>query len=384
MSQFTETTDYYVDPGATVDTGDGSIGSPWGPRTGGKCAVQHALDTITRDTTNGDQINVKAGTADTLNAALTLTSYGVPASSQPIILRGYTSAANDGGIGEVDGAATYVIMDAGTSDATHFIDMKMGNCGSAQILNLDNWSQVINCELYGSSNAIAILTSSYCSFINCYIHTITSATTVISVVSGGNFHRNYVEGGATTDRIFYSSTSSMYSENVLVVNSTDGVGIMLSSYGAMVQGNVIYSTVASTKGGIEGFNTNAYGHCVINNIIEGFSGTGGAPVKWAAGTRPQSVMGGNVFYNNDTDAMVGGEGFLTYLGNDVIATASPFTAAGSGDFTPTSEAQAVNAFPIVNGLPTKTSYKDSGAYQVENAGGGGSGGVRGTTMQIIS
>ena len=90
-------TNYFVDPAAgSDDTGDGSIGTPW-------ASVQHALDSITRDATNGDQVNIKSGTADVLAATLDLTTYGTPTATAPLVLRGYTSAANDGGVGVLSG-----------------------------------------------------------------------------------------------------------------------------------------------------------------------------------------------------------------------------------------------------------------------------------------
>ena len=85
-------TNYYVDPGSGSDvTGTGTVGSPW-------ASVQHALDNITRDATNGDQINIKAGTADVLSSPLTLATYGTTSATAPLSFRGYTSAAEDGGV----------------------------------------------------------------------------------------------------------------------------------------------------------------------------------------------------------------------------------------------------------------------------------------------
>ena len=71
-------TNYYVDPGSGSDvTGTGTVGSPW-------ASVQHALDNITRDATNGDQINIKAGTADVLSS---------PAPSEMLLLTCHPSCA---------------------------------------------------------------------------------------------------------------------------------------------------------------------------------------------------------------------------------------------------------------------------------------------------
>ena len=86
---------YYVDPAIDADSGAGTVGDPYGD-------LQHCLDTITRDTGQGDRICVKAGTDEVLAASLTLATYGSPSPYVPLIIQGYTSAAQDGGIGVID------------------------------------------------------------------------------------------------------------------------------------------------------------------------------------------------------------------------------------------------------------------------------------------
>ena len=56
-------TNYYVDPSINANSGTGTIGDPFGD-------LQYALDTVTRDSTNGDQFNIKAGTAEVLTGTL--------------------------------------------------------------------------------------------------------------------------------------------------------------------------------------------------------------------------------------------------------------------------------------------------------------------------
>jgi hypothetical protein len=153
-------TQYYVDPGGGNDTtGDGSIGTPW-------ATVQHALDNITQDTTNGDQINIKAGTADTLSASLSLATYGSP--SKVLIFRGYTSAANDGGIGEIDGNGSYSIIST-TAFYVVFCDMELHNSGSAAVLSLGSGTQVVNCEIHNTTGSGLIINTFTIATLN-YIH----------------------------------------------------------------------------------------------------------------------------------------------------------------------------------------------------------------------
>lgn len=79
-------TEYYIDPAIDANSGTGTIGDPFGD-------LQYALDTVTRDGTNGDRFNVKAGTAEVLTAALSLATYGTPTEAAPLVIQGYTSAA---------------------------------------------------------------------------------------------------------------------------------------------------------------------------------------------------------------------------------------------------------------------------------------------------
>ena len=87
-------THVYVDPSIAGDSGTGTIGDPYGD-------LQYALNTVTRGT-DGNQFNIKAGTDEVLAASITTATYGTPSTSQPLIFRGYTSAANDGGQASID------------------------------------------------------------------------------------------------------------------------------------------------------------------------------------------------------------------------------------------------------------------------------------------
>jgi hypothetical protein len=62
--------------------------------------VQYALDDIAvthGKGAQGDQVNISDEAVHTLGASLSLATYGAPASGAPLILRGYTATANDGG-----------------------------------------------------------------------------------------------------------------------------------------------------------------------------------------------------------------------------------------------------------------------------------------------
>ncbi len=114
-------TQTYVDPSINANSGTGTVGDPYGD-------LQYALDTMTRDSTDGDQINIKAGTAEVLTGSLDFTTYGTPSSTAALSFSGYTSSENDGGIGSIDGDGSYKI--ASLPNYSMMKDLELFNSGS--------------------------------------------------------------------------------------------------------------------------------------------------------------------------------------------------------------------------------------------------------------
>lgn len=129
-------TDYYVDPSIAGNSGSGTIGDPYGD-------LQHALDSVTRDSTNGDQFNIKAGTDEILSAALDLSTYGTPSKSARVFFRGYTTSKGDGGIGGISGGGSVAIL-AATVQYITWRDMHLHNCGSADIVQASDGLSLIH------------------------------------------------------------------------------------------------------------------------------------------------------------------------------------------------------------------------------------------------
>lgn len=134
-------TSYYVDPSINANSGAGTVGDPYGD-------LQYALDTITRNATTGDRINIKAGTAEVLTATLDVSTYGTPIFGAGLAFVGYTTAEGDGGIGEIDGDATYSIWNLTSVEGITFCDLTVGNCGSGVVLAFDRFCSVKNCKVH--------------------------------------------------------------------------------------------------------------------------------------------------------------------------------------------------------------------------------------------
>jgi hypothetical protein len=361
---------YYVDPaGGNDTTGDGTIGTPW-------ATVQHALDTITRNTGDGDQINVKAGGTDTLGAALTLATYGTPAAAAPLTIRGYTSAANDGGIGVIDGAATYAIYDhTGNSNknAVNFIDMKIGNCGSAKVLRLNQISAAINCEIHTSTSTEAFYLDDIGSIaVNCWLHDLTGASN-IRLSAGVFFLNNYVQATSGSAVIYVDGGYTTIAGNLILIStdtSLDAIRVE-TTQGAAIFNNTIYCSSANTG---QAFDIDSQQIFCWNNVVEGFSGSGGAGLvmDYYGENAAVAVIGANAYYNCATNESGSGH-VLATLKAAISLASSPFNNIAGGDYSIKAGSTALEAaWPAsINGLATTTNAAEVGAYQKGAGAGGG-------------
>lgn len=370
-------TNYYVDYGAGDDaTGTGAVGTPWK-------TIQHALDTITQGA-SGDQINIKAGAAQVLGAALSLATYGTPASDKPLIFRGYTSAANDGGKGEISGADTYQIFASTTINYLHWIDLTIGNAksGAVAVMQVNDYCQFINCDINANNGSAK---SAYCidCDIGCLIagcHLEGSYYMGLSLDNSCVVLGNYIEHPGESSAAAISGLGRSFVTvmgNIVVVTDTRTTGITIEGSTHTIVGNVVYATVANTQHGIFA----SEGHIarvnsiVANNIVCGFSGAGANGIEIGL-VGLGGFVGHNAFYNNTSDYN-GGTYVYDATAGDVALTADPFTDAANGDFSLTTAAKTALA---AAGFPT--SYLGAAAGTVPNlnigpiqlaaaAGGGG-------------
>ncbi len=340
----------------TCTQADGTTSKPWR-------SIQGALDLITRDATNGNQVNVKAGTAQVNQAALVLTTYGKPADGAPLILRGYTSTANDGGMGEIDcgGFSTFAVT---TSDYIGFIDLEMHTFGNNNGIDFSgvgggDGSFLYHCEVHkGASSPSSKYLIKYFTgkgaVINCYVHDAgTSGVGLQALYSINNYVYNCPGGG--------SANSQACIRNIIVDCFP---GIQDSS---VIVENSIYSSTASTSRGIY---CTAFVQMILNNVIEGYSGAGGKGIYVTADT---GIIGYNAFFNNTANKSIGD--VYNDLGGDaeITGATSPFTNAAGGDFSlNTAVAGAIDgAFPGAwYGPASTTDHADIGAVQ-NGAGAGG-------------
>ena len=314
-----------ADSSADVDSADGPFGD-----------LEFAIEQTTFDTTNGTRMNIKAGTDEVLVAVINTamddtvtTAAWAPVEGAPCIFRGYTAFAEDGGIGGISGGGSVGIQTNTSENFVSFIDLHLHNCGSANVIDMNTDCSIINCEVDNTTGS-GILIGTFGVAQGNYVHN--TGGFGIEVSNGGVISFNYVENGATDFTVAIQTTagSSVVFRNIVKVDgTTDGIVISEDT-------TALHNSVWSNAGTGEGFRpvtNNKLISQVINNIVEGFSGAGGNGFDFsAAGTRIK-VYGGNAAYDNTTEysapVLV-----VHSLGDNETLSASPFTDAANGDFSP--------------------------------------------------
>ena len=312
----------------------------------------------------GDQINICDAAvegANTLAGSLSLVAYGTPALARPLVFRGYTATADDGGVGEIDCGGNPLF--AAVYSCVTLIHLHCHTFGDNNGITLSasstNTGGVFYCEVDkgASSPSAKTLVANSIALVGCYLHDAGTGGRAASncLHTWGNFVtgcRNGIGPG-------YSLVN-----NIIVLTENGGTGIITWQYvDNVISNNIVYSTVANTGNGIYVYDTSGRMVNIIqNNIICGFSGAGGSAVR-LDGENVQ-ILGYNALYNN-TNNLTYGAGGMPYLidltAHDVALAADPFTDAANGDFSLTEAARTALA---AKGWPT--SYLGAHANTVPN------------------
>jgi len=293
-----------------------------------------------------------------LAAALSLATYGTPTVAAPVVFRGYTSAANDGGIGGISGNNSVAIQ--ATGSFTNFVDMHLHNCGAAVIVTLST-GMLVNCELNNTSgNAVAGVTNIF----GCKIHDIGG---VGIAATGGHWYFNFLKNGTKTftTAISTGATGIAIGFNIISIGGSSS-GINLLQSGTFILNNSIYSA-GGTGTGIINPNNAARNISIINNIIEGFSGAGGKGISIVTG--PMTWYANNKYYNNATHENITGNLTIDLLNNSVLS-ASAFASPSTDNFMVDTSIKA-GAYPTSFKGSITNQFLDVGAAQREEAASGG-------------
>ncbi len=363
---------YYVDPAINANSGTGTIGDPFGD-------LQYALNNITRSTTVGDQINIKAGTAEFPSGAITLATYGT--SPTKLIFRGYTSAANDGGKFEINYGGANVNFFAGTYSNLAIIDGKLWNNGTG-VANFGGNSVVIDsCEII--TNGLTL------GGINCLLKNskITGLTNFSGVVAGGIVVGNWIESSATGSfayAVYQNGSPAYIADNIIICKHVQTSGVYLlcnQPTGSFCANNTIFSEVSSTKFAIDLTSTTTNNHTVSNNIIQGFSGVGGGVIRSnPSNTRNTGTIRANRWFNCTSGVTTTDADVIT---DNSVLSESPFIDAAGYDFRIKPAVQGIGFPPNIYGIANTNKYVDLGALQSQSTGGtSGFTGIRGLSRRL--
>lgn len=358
--------DYFVSPANGSDsTGDGSIGTPW-------ASTQFALDNITQGA-SGDDIHIQEGAADVLTAQLSLSAYGTPTAAKLLTIRGYVSAARDGGRGEIDGDGSYSVYAANSNSNKsyiNFIDMKLGNCGGNVVIRFREQSMLLRCEVWGSTQNTAVqFDHTMNRFIGCYFHDLSGTANIGGAGDKALFYGCTFVSGAGLYALQQGDNNPVFvRECVFVLNKPTGTLTAIQAKGGAIDGNTIVSLVANTGKGIDLVGGTLNYHVVSNNMIAGFSGAGGVGISLGASAN-SVIYGGNAFYNNATN-LNDSSPSVYQIAPDIALAADPFVDAGNGDYRVKDASLAAGAAwpPAWPSLPLTTNARDIGAAQRAGAG----------------
>lgn len=351
-------TQYYVDPAIAGNSGTGTIGDPYGD-------LQYALDQITRDSTNGDQINVKAGTSEVLTASLSLATYGTPTGAAPLVLRGYTSAADDSGIGVIDGGGNFAIWSGSSNDYIHMVDLRLTNSGANWNVAFRNYCSLTNCEIdTGSSGGLLLIGPS--TVLRCYVHGFTGSHGIYATQASRVVFTLVTGCGANTThyQIALEGPNMQAICNICIAGTKGGMQIK-DAISSFVFGNTIYGA-NSTGYGLNVDTTHVAQ--IANNIVEGFK----VGINLTSSVRAP-LYHSNAAYNNTTN-FSNAAGWIGSTANNDALAASPFVDASSSDFDINGTQVGVTEdawSSTFHSLAATTPKADKGAVQAGAGIGGG-------------
>lgn len=323
-------TQTYVDYGAGNDgTGDGTIGTPWK-------TLQKAFDTLTRNATDGNQVNLKAGTAHVNAAALDLATFvggGALSWVAPLVLRGYTAAANDGGIGEIDcGGAT---LWADTYQYLTLMDLEIHSFGNNSGVAVGSFTHLIRCEIHKGASTPSgkyLVDIKGWSFVDsCYLHDPGTSGTCLFGGSFVELTNSFISGGGSwlvDFRYMARAQDCIFS----IAADTNGVRFYAVPDRTEVLGCIFYSP-DGTDGALLIMSGGSYAGKVVNNIFVGGDGDA-CSIDNNAG-----MLGYNAFYDNVANYNLADQVRVDWRAHDVALAANPFTDPANGDFSLTSAAK---------------------------------------------
>ena len=384
-------TNYYVD---AVDGSDLNAGTS--PGEGNAWAtLQHALDNITPDA-DGDQINIKGTQSLSFVGpsppaqAWVLSDYGTPTQHAPLIIRGYTSTANDGGSATIEEGNHGITFGGSEVNWVHFADVffngdsglnqhfheslgigcsfhrcRFRGTGTTALIQLDAETSIFfqDCLFEKYTYAVRAMGHSDLHFSNCVFRRNNGSSSVGNSYGG-------IFGDGSKSKIYVHRC--IFDSNTTGGNLGNNPEISTGGRSVTVRNCSFYNPDDNVKWIVK---TSSEGTRLVflNNLIEGYGGTG-AQVLYSSSSKDWYLVetGGNSArdYTAWKDANL--HTFKDW-GDDQLpvgGSSSVFVDAANDDFTPVpstldSKFSVPGDWPKVGAAASKM---DRGAIQRNTAG----------------
>lgn len=330
------------------------------PTTGAWLTIQFGLDNIGQN----DNLIVNTGTY-TLGTGLTA-STGIV--SNPVTFNGRTRVTTTGGTVTVTTASAITLLTISGSgwsfEGITFDGASTATLGVNVTGNYDN--SLYRCTIKNVAGGGFQTSGVTASLIQCEVTgcagtngSVALGASAINTVSNCQIH-----GNTQTGIYFSAGAADIYGCTVANNSGATSDGIQLATYGFTVRHCTVH---ANGRDGVRMATYDLMGE-VAYNILTSNTGDGINDAALGASSVQDVRMHHNAFYNNGTDlsGVASGPG-------DVTLTGLPYTNAGGGDFTlnNTAGAGAACRGVAVAMLYGGTTYPDLGAFQHQDAGGGG-------------
>jgi hypothetical protein len=312
-------TQIYVDPSLNSNSGTGTDVDPYGD-------LQYALNTATRDGTNGNRINIKAGAAEVLSAILNFTNFTTPTSAvAPIVFAGWD------GVGVIDGGGGAMIS---TSAHMHFRDLEIKNGGSSTLVaTAGAGCSIIRCKIDNTSGIGIDLGGANCLVSECEITDCGQG--VVCGAAQGTIVNNYFKFGTNrnfTTALQNTATGIQICERNTFSVGTSGSALLINGTGMRFVSNSILANGSNGAGIVLNSITRSVNMAIENNVIEGFSDPGGRGISFINTTSVPLRYAHNACFNNETNYhQIGDAIAIEDIDNEVL-TASPFAKTGADTF----------------------------------------------------
>ena len=315
-------TDLVIDP-SVAGPGSGTLGDP-------HASNEYAILNNAYDTANGTRLWTRSTVPDVLSADLSValaTAGWAVARDAPIFFGGFTNTLNDGGRGAISGGGLTSILDDTSRDFATFHNMKIGDVGPNFILNMGN-DIVLNSVEAHDSDAEGVSLDFDVQVLGSLFHRIA----LRSLLATGNqlFAANTFDNTGTTAIDNTGNDGYVLFNIIRCAAAASGIALSNEVY-------AMYNAIASLGGSGKGIfmSSPKNGVTVVENILRGFSGSGGVGMDFSPAGSSVRVRAGNLFYDNEThsiEADVEWPLLDPNLHEDQILTFDPFVDAANGDF----------------------------------------------------